>query len=333
MKRPSYMLPLGLFMLVLLSFALALISGTAAIGPMDAVGALFGFGTPERVLIIQEIRFPRALAAFVAGAALGSSGAALQGLLRNPLAEPGVLGVTAAASLGGILAIYTGLAALGGLAIPVGAILGALAATVILAFAAVHTRSVVTLILIGIGISAFAGALIALVVNLAENPFALSEMMNWTLGSVSNRSLDDIVRNGPFVLIGLAILFFSRRGLSALSLGEETASGLGVNLGRQRSLTVLGAGIATGGAVAMAGAIGFVGIVAPHVMRRFVGHDPGRSLLPSAVFAGALLVLADCLIRVLPSQTELRLGVVAALVGAPAFLWIAARRQGANGDA
>jgi iron complex transport system permease protein len=258
------------------------------------------------------------------------SGAALQGLLRNPLAEPGVLGVSAAASLFATFSIYYGLAVLSPWVLPVAAILGALAATALITLAAIRTRSVVTLILIGVGLSSFAGAAMSLLMNLAPNPFSLSDMINWMLGSVANRSFREIGLVSPFLIAGTAILLFSRRGLSALTLGEEAATGIGLNLRNQRVLTVLGAGLVTGGSVALAGAIGFVGIVAPHIIRPFVRHDPARSLVPSALLAGLILVIADIGVRVLPTPNELKLGVVAALIGAPAFVWIAIQRRTIN---
>lgn len=285
-----------------------------------------GQGPAGDSLVIWQIRFPRALAAFMVGGALGASGAALQGLLRNPLAEPGVLGVSSAAVLGATISLYFGLTAISPWALPVAAIIGALIATAIIALASIRTQSVVTLILIGVGLSSFAGAAMSLLMNFAPNPFSLSDMVNWMLGSVSNRSYREIGFAAPFMAIGLAILFTARRGLSALTLGEEAASGLGLNLKAQRISIVLGAGLATGAAVSIAGAIGFVGIVAPHLIRPFVGHDPARSLLPSTLLAGLFLVLADIGVRLMPTQSELKLGVVAAIFGAPAFIWIALQR-------
>lgn len=307
-------------------FAACLLGSTPL--PADRVlAAIFGGAETGDQLVVWSIRLPRALAAFLVGAALGLSGAALQGLLRNPLAEPGVLGVSATASLTATVSLYYGLVSLSAWALPISAILGALAATALLAFAAVNTRSVVTLILIGVGISSFAGALMSLLMNLAPNPFSLSDMINWMLGSVANRSFDEISFTLPFLLAGSAILFSTRRGLSALTLGEEAASGIGLNLRNQRIFTVLGAGLATGASVALAGAIGFVGIVAPHLVRPFVGHDPARSLIPSALLAGLILVVADICIRIIPTSSELKLGVVAALIGAPIFVWIAMQRR------
>lgn len=301
--------------------------GTTPMGLGQALAAFAGQSTVANSIIIWEIRLPRALAAFVVGAALGCSGAALQGLLRNPLAEPGVLGVTATASLSATFALYYGLAASSAFLLPVFAIAGALLATAILAIAAIRIKSVVTLILIGVGLSSFSASVMSLLLNLAPNPFSLADMMNWLLGSVANRSLEDLRTTLPFVVAGLAILLASRRGLSALTLGDEAASGIGLDLHKQRISVVLGAGLATGAAVALAGAIGFVGIVAPHIVRPFVDYDPARSLVPSALLAGLILVLADIAVRILPTTTELKLGVVAALIGAPAFIWIAMQRR------
>ena len=232
------------------------------------------------------------------------------------MAEPGVLGVTATSSLSATFALYYGFAAASAYLVPIYAIVGALAATAVLALAAMRIQSVVVLILLGVGLSSFSAAAMSLLLNMAPNPFSLFEMINWLLGSVANKSFEDIYIVMPFVLLGTGILFASRRGLSALTLGEEAAAGAGLNLRRQRLLVVLGAGIATGASVAVAGAIGFVG-----------NHDPARSLLPSALLAGLILVLADIGVRVLPTASELKLGVVAALIGAPAFIWIAIQRR------
>lgn len=326
MIRERLLLP-GLVAASLLAIIAACFLGSTSL-PIDRLlGALFGGADAGDRLVVWQIRLPRALAAYIVGAALGISGAALQGLLRNPLAEPGVLGVSASASLMATFALYYGIASITPWALPIAAIIGALSATAVITLAALRTQSVVTLILIGVGLSSFAGAAMSLLMNLAPNPFSLSDMINWMLGSVANRSFDEIMLAGPFILAGALILFTTRRGLSALTLGEEAASGIGLDLQRQRILTVVGAGLATGGAVALAGAIGFVGIVAPHIIRPLVGHDPARSLLPSALLSGLILVLADIFIRLVPTNSELKLGVVAALIGAPAFVWIAMQRR------
>ena len=312
--------------------ALAALLAACLVGPSDlpwdrALAALFGGGDPADRLLVGAVRLPRALAAFLVGAALGASGAALQGLLRNPLAEPGVLGVSACSALGATFALTFGLGALGDFALPAAAIVGALAATLLIALSAARVTSTVTLILIGVGLSSFAAAVMALFTNLAPNPFSLSDLVQWMLGSVANRSVPDLLFAAPFLAVGLALLFRARRGLSALTLGEEAAAGVGLDLRRHRLLVVLGAGFATGAAVALAGVIGFVGIVAPHLVRPLVGHDPARSLLPAALLAGLILTASDLLVRVAPTTTELKLGVVAALVGAPAFVRIAWSRR------
>lgn len=315
---------------ILVALVAACLLGSVPLPPARMAAALLGQGDAGDMLVVWQVRLPRALAALAAGVALGISGAALQGLLRNPLAEPGVLGVSAMSALFATVALFYGLAATIPFALPLAAIAGALAATAIIAWAAPRTSSVVTLILVGVGISSFSGAVMALLMNLAPNPFTLADMVTWMMGSVANRSFDDLALSTPFILIGAAILIAARRGLAALSLGEEAAAGVGLNVSRQRLLVVLGAGLATGGAVALAGAIGFVGIVAPHLVRPWVRHDPARVLLPSALLSGLILILADITVRVMPGDTELKLGVVAALIGAPVFVTIALRRGAAR---
>ena len=317
----------SLMLASLVAIFVACLLGSTPLPAGRVVAALFGGADSGDQLVVWAIRLPRALAAFLVGAALGLSGAALQGLLRNPLAEPGVLGVSATATLAATFSLYYGLVSISPWILPLAAILGALAATALLALAAVRTSSVITLILIGVGLSSFTGALMSLLMNLAPNPFTLSDMINWMLGSVANRSFDEILMALPFLVAGAVILLSTGRGLSALTLGEEAASGVGLNLRNQRIFTVLGAGLATGASVALAGGIGFVGIVAPHLVRPFVGYDPARSLVPSALLAGLMLVVADIGVRLIPTSNELKLGVVAALIGAPVFVWIAMQRR------
>lgn len=309
----------------------ACLIGSVPLPPARMVAALAGGGEPGDAVVVWMIRLPRAIAALCVGLALGASGAALQGLLRNPLAEPGVLGVSASASLGATVTLYYGLAAGFAFATPIAAVAGALAATAVIAGVATRTQSVTVLILVGVGLSSFAGALMALLLNLAPNPFGVADMINWTLGTVANRSFDDVALAAPFLIVGLGMLWATRRGLSALTLGEEAAAGVGLDLRRQRLAVVIGAGLATGAAVSLAGAIGFVGIVAPHLVRGRVGHDPARTLLPAALLAGLFVVLADIGVRLIPSANELKLGVVAALIGAPLFVLIAARRRAVYG--
>ena len=288
-------------------------------------GALTGAASTDAAAIVWEIRLPRALTAFVAGAALGLSGAALQALLRNPLAEPGVLGVSSFAALGAVIVIFHGFAAASPWAVPVAGILGALVSAALVALLAARGEGVLALVLVGVGISALAGALITLAMNLAPDPFALSDMMSWLMGSVANRSLDDLSLMLPFVAAGTVVMLLAAPGLRALTLGEEGAAAVGADLGRTRALVLWGTALAVGATVAATGIIGFVGIVAPHLVRPFTAHDPARALVPAALAGGVLLVLADLIVRVLPFETDLKLGVVAALAGAPVFIMIARR--------
>lgn len=321
MSRVTLILALA----ALLLFALSALAGTAPLPLDDTLAALAGQGDERIRAIIWELRLPRAGAAFLVGAALGLAGAALQGLLQNPLAEPGVLGVSAFSALGAVIAIFFGLAAVSSFAVPLFAVLGAGVATLLLILAAMRGAGSVTLLLIGIGLSSVAGALMSLALNLAPNPFSLSDLVNWMMGSVANRSWADILLAAPVWIGGAVLVALAGPGLRALSLGDETATSLGADPRRIRLLVIGGTSLLTGASVATAGTIGFVGIVAPHVIRPFVRHDPQRLLLPSALLAGVILMAADLAIRILPFQQELKLGVAAALVGGPVFIWIAAR--------
>jgi iron complex transport system permease protein len=313
---------------IILVLILSALLGSAELSVSEALAALLGGGGETAHIIVWEIRLPRALAALGVGAALGASGALMQGLLRNPLAEPGVLGVSASASLGAIIALYFGLTFLGAFTVPVLAVAGAVAATAVLSMLAAARISAVQLILVGVGLSSFAGALGALAINLAPNRFALSDMVTWMLGSVTNRSLDDLIFVAPFWIAGLGLAALTAPGLRALALGEDTAQTLGVTLGRTRAGVIGAAALLTGGAVAISGVIGFVGIVAPHVVRPFVRHDPADLVWPSALLGGGLIALADLMLRLVPFDQDLRLGVMVSLIGAPVFILIAARNRG-----
>lgn len=318
-------LTITLLALLLATIIGACLLGPASLAPLDLIAAVLGDGSPVGRVILFDIRLPRAIAAALAGLALGTSGAAMQGLLRNPLAEPGVMGISASAALAATACVYFGLAGLTPWLVPLASLGGALLATALVAGAAVRLRGIASLILVGVAISALAGACMALLVNLAPNPFSLSDLINWTAGSVANRDWHDILISAPFILVGATILLSARRCLSALALGEEAAHGLGVDLFRNRMLIIIGTGLATGGAVALAGMIGFVGLIAPHMVRAAVGHDAGNVLLPAGIAGAALLVLADIAIRLFPWGNELHLGTLAALIGAPLFALIALR--------
>jgi iron complex transport system permease protein len=312
---------------VLGALSIAALLAALYLGPV-ALGNPFASDEETRT-IVWEIRLPRALTAWLAGAALGLSGAALQGLLRNPLADSGVLGLSGFAALGAVIAFAFGFAALA----PAMSVLLALGAAVVVTTLGWASRGPASLVLIGVGLSSFAGGLIALALNLAPNPGALADLVNWTLGSVEGRSMEHVALAALLLALGAILIFASARGLQALTLGEEAAAAIGANLSRTRTLVVLGAAACTGGATAVAGIIGFVGIAAPHLVRGLAGHDPARLLLPSMFAGGALLVLADIAVRVLPTDTELKLGVAAALLGGPVFALIAARLASRGGDA
>ena len=297
------------------------------LGP-TSVANIFA-GDADTRAIVWEIRFPRALAAWLVGAALGLAGAALQGLLRNPLADSGVLGLSGFAALGAVIAFAFGVAALASAF----ALVFAFAAAVLVTALGAAARGPASLVLIGVGLSSAAGGLIALALNLAPNPGALADLVNWTLGSVEGRSLQDDALVGAFLFVGAILSFCAARGLQALTLGEEAAAAIGANLKLTRALVVVGAAACTGGATAVAGVIGFVGIAAPHLVRAVAGHDPARLLLPSALAGGAMLTCADIAVRLLPTDTELKLGVAAALIGGPVFALSAARLAARGGEA
>ncbi|MBP2299272.1 FecCD family ABC transporter permease [Azospirillum picis] len=327
--RFSFPLPLALGLLLLAAALAGLSVGSVAFGPGELLSALAGGGDPRIAAILIEIRLPRVLLGIEVGAALGLSGAALQGLLRNPLAEPGLLGVSSCAGRGAVVAFYFGLAALSPLALPGMALAGALAATGILlavaARAGPQDGGSLTLILSGIALSSLSVALTSLALNLAPNPYAVTEMLLWLMGSLKDRTPGDALLALPFILAGGGMLLAAGRGLDALSLGEDTARSLGVDLLRLRLLVVGGTAAAVGAAVSVSGSIGFVGLVVPHLLRPLVGHEPGRLLLPSALGGAVLVTLADLAIRLIPTPQEVMLGVVTALIGAPFFLTLILR--------
>lgn len=294
--------------------------GAVALDMPDILAALFGRGDPRAVMIVQEIRLPRALLGLLVGAALGLTGAALQGLLRNPLADPGIIGTSASAGLGAVVALYFGWAAAFSWALPLSAMACAAGGTMLLLAVAGRDAGTLTMILSGIAISSLAIALTSLAMNLSPNPFALSEIVLWLLGSLKDRSLDDVALATPFVVIGGGMVLAARRGLDALTLGEEAAASLGVRLRRLRLSVILGGAMAVGASVAAAGSVGFVGLVVPHLLRPLVRHRPAALLLPSALGGAILVTVADVAVRLIPARSELMLGVLTSLMGAPFFL-------------
>ncbi|MEI2646524.1 MAG: iron ABC transporter permease [Candidatus Competibacter sp.] len=312
-------------LLAALTFA-GLLLGHLSLNPWQTLTGLLG-GDERLAVIVLEIRLPRVLLGLLVGASLGLSGAALQGLLRNPLAEPGILGVSASAGLGAVLALYFGLAQVTMWALPGFALLGALLATAFLALLAIRDSSPLSLLLAGVAVSSLAVALTSLALNLAPNPLALSEMVLWLLGSLRDRGLSDVTLAAPFMAVGWALLVSAGRELDALTLGEDAARSLGVGVGWLRARVIGGTALAVGAATAVTGSVGFVGLIAPHLLRPWLGYQPSRVLLPGALAGAALLAAADLGIRLLPTRQELMLGVVTALLGVPFFVHLLLRTR------
>lgn len=318
----------GFGLLVLLSIALiSMLFGQAPLNVADVWTAIFAQASPMHETIVNQLRLPRMLIGVLVGGSLGLAGAAMQGLLRNPLAEPGVVGVSGCAGLGAVLVFYSGLAASVPFLLPLGGMLGALIAVVLLYLLTARGSTIQTLILAGVAINAFAGAMTSLALNLSDNPFAAYEVVFWLMGSLADRSMDHVwLCLGP-MLVGWALMLSAGRGLDGLSLGEVTATSLGVNLPRLRLQVILGTALAVGAAVAVSGMIGFVGLVVPHILRPWLGHEPSRLLYWSTLGGAALVVVADIIVRLAPTGIELKLGVVTALFGAPFFLLILRRMR------
>ncbi|WP_374833808.1 FecCD family ABC transporter permease [Paenochrobactrum pullorum] len=323
--RRYHWLCAGLTMLVALLFMLSLLIGPAALGAYDSLHALVTGQGDAVVLVMREIRLPRAILGLLVGGALGLSGAVLQGYLRNPLAEPGLLGVSASASLGAVIAIYTGLSALFPLALPLLALVGAFASVLIVQTLAGLHGGTLTVILAGVALSSLAAAMTSLALNLSPNPYAAMEIVFWLLGSLADRSMLHVMLAAPFILVGAMMLLSLGRALDALTLGTETAVSMGVNLKRVQILAITGTAAAVGAATAISGAIGFVGLIVPHILRPLVGAQPSRLLPVSALGGAAVLLMADIAVRIIAPSRDLKLGVLTALVGAPFFLWLVLR--------
>jgi iron complex transport system permease protein len=277
------------------------------------------WSTPNAAVILAELRLPRALLAIAVGAGLGAAGAAMQGYLRNPLADPGLFGIAPGAALGAVVSLLLGYSASPWL-LPVFALIGAAGAMLLLALIAGRSGGVALFTLAGMMIASLAGALTSLAISLAPNAFATSEIVVWLMGALTDRGWADVALAAPLTLVGIVLLRFAGRGLDALTLGETAARSLGISLPRLQALLVAGVGLTVGGGVAVAGVIGFVGLMVPHLVRPLTDRRPSSLIVPSAL-AGALLVLvADCICRVLPLVTELRLGIALSLIGAPFFL-------------
>ena len=325
----SVRINLALVAMALFWAGLSLGIGPAHLGWGRAFAALTGQGDPVATVIVWQLRLPRAVLALLIGAMLGGAGAVLQGYLRNPLADPGVLGTSSTAALGAVLALYYGYAAISPLTLPLFAIVGALVGLIPLLLLAARSEGPLALVLAGVAIATAAGAGISLALNFAPNPFAAIEIMTWLMGSLADRSFLHVWLALPCIAIGLGLILFEGRALDALTLGEDGATALGIDLKRTRLILLVATAIGVGGAVAVSGAIGFVGLVVPHLVRPFTDRRPSSLLIPSALGGATLLAAADALVRSVPTLDEPRLGVVTALIGVPVFLHqlVRARRQ------
>lgn len=274
-----------------------------------------------RSIIIVELRLPRTVLALLVGAALGLSGAVLQGYLRNPLADPGLFGISSGAALGAVLSLYFGIAAQLWL-LPAFALAGAAATTALLALIAGRSGSLILFTLAGMILTSIAGSMTALAISLAPTPFVSSQIVTWLMGALTDRSWDDVKIALPLIAIGSAVLASTGRSLDALALGEPAARSMGVRLGLLQTTVIVGIALTVGASVAAAGIIGFVGLMVPHLVRPLVGNRPSAILLPSALGGALLLTLADTLVRIAPTVSELRLGIAMSMLGGPFFLWL-----------
>ncbi|MGE0154738.1 MAG: FecCD family ABC transporter permease [Reyranellaceae bacterium] len=300
--------------------ALSLCMGPTGFSPGVLLQALHSEESGR--LILVELRLPRLLLGLLVGGTLGLAGATLQGLFRNPLAEPGVIGVSGCAALGAVIAFYTGLSSVLPLGLPLGGVAGALVAIALLLALAAHDPRISTLLLAGVALAALASALTALALNLSPNPYATVEVVFWLLGSLSDRSLEHVWLALPFIAVGAGLMLACGRGLEALTLGEDTARSLGISIAHLRRLAVVGVAFAVGAGVAVTGAIGFVGLIVPHLLRPLVGYRPAPLLLASIPGGACLTLAADIAVRLIGGEVELRLGVATALIGAPFFLYL-----------
>ena len=315
-----------LLALLLAAFLLSLSAGKTWIAPAD------WFADNANGWIMAELRLPRAILGAAIGAVLGLSGAVLQGYLRNPLADPTVVGVSSSAALGGVTAIILGLS-LWPLGIFVCAMIGAAISVLLLAILAGRGAGALGFILGGMVLSTLAGSLTAFLISISPNPFATSEIISWLMGAITDRTMDDVIRSVPFMAVGAFILFRSGGSLDALTLGEAGARSIGADLNHLRWLVILGVGLSVGAAVSVSGVVGFVGLIVPHVMRSYFGEKPSGILWPSALGGAILTLAADSIVRLAPGPSEIRLGIIMAILGAPFFLAILMRQRGKLADA
>jgi iron complex transport system permease protein len=319
-KKSFPLLIILLVLAVLFAGMVSLSVGNASISIVQAIRDFFDNNDSLDRTVVWSIRLPRVLLALFVGGTLGLAGAVMQGFLRNPLADPGILGVSSGAALGAVIVLYFGIATFAWYWLPCAAILGAFVALCLVYLLAGIRSSVLSLMLAGVAINAIAGAMIAVALNFAPSYFALQEIVFWLMGSLANRSSHHLYIALPFIIVGWIFLFGRARYLNALTLGEETARSLGFDPQRERIFILVGLAFCIGASVAVSGSIGFVGLLVPHLLRPLVGYRPGRLLLASALGGALLVLLADILVRQLDVARELKLGVVTSLVGGPFFL-------------
>lgn len=314
----------GLLALAVLLCGASLMVGRAAV-PLSA----WTDHADPRWAIIFELRLPRTILAVAVGAGLGTAGAAMQGYTRNPLADPAALGVSSMAALGAVLTLYLGAGGAQPWVLSTAAMGMAMLAVVLLLALAGVGSGVVTFVLAGVILQTLAGAGVALALSLAPNPWAVNEIVNWLMGSLADRSMDEVRFALPFIGVGLVLILMTGRALDALTLGETSARSLGVDLRTTRALLAVGVALVTGASVAVTGVIGFIGLIVPHLLRPLVGSRPGALLLPSALGGVVLILAADVLVRIIPSGNEVKLGIAMAALGGPFFfvLLLSMRRR------
>lgn len=313
MKVPAIRLNIIFVVLIAVAAVFSVMAGKVWL-PWDAWSS-----SDPRWLIIAELRFPRTVLAIAVGAALGTAGAVMQGYLRNPLADPGLFGISSGAALGAVTSVYFGYA-LSAYLLPAFALAGAGIAMMLLALLAGRSGSLIMFALAGMILASIAGSLTTLAISLAPTPYVASEIVNWLMGALTDRSWDDVRIMLPLICVGIGVLLTTGRSLDALTLGEAAARSMGVHERVLQWKVIIGVGLCVGASVAAAGIIGFVGLMVPHIVRPLVGARPSTVILPSALGGAALLLIADSLVRIAPTVSELRLGIAMSMLGAPFFL-------------
>lgn len=334
-ERRARLVRAGLFLFLALAVYVSITTGAAGTSPWLTLGQwLRGeeIALADKVVLLN-IRLPRLALGLLVGAALAVAGAVMQGLFRNPLADPGLVGVSAGAGLGAVVAIVLGGAlplALGAWLVPAAAFIGGLCTTILLYMVATRAgrTSIATMLLAGIAIAALAGAVTGVMVYLA-NDNQLRDLTFWNLGSLAGATWAKVLAAAPIILPALLVTPFLARGLNALALGEAAAGHMGVPVQKLKAAAIVSVAAATGAAVAVSGGIGFIGIVVPHILRLLNGPDH-RALLPdAAVLGAAALLFADAISRTIVAPAELPIGVITAVIGAPVFLWVLLRQRSA----